>query len=198
MKAKKKNRFLTFCCSLMPGAAEMYMGFMKMGLSLMVLFFLFILVGAMFGGDVIAVSCMVVVWCYGFFHANHLAVLSDEEFSQIEDQYLIGKDTLGIGKHLDAKWQKWIAAALIFIGVCFLWDSVAGMLYDLLPEGYGFIATMMWRIGDYIPKLLAGVVIIVIGISLIVGKKAQLSDEVLTVENGGRQEDAYGEESDQN
>ena len=29
MKTKKKNRFLTFCFSMMPGAAEMYMGFMR-------------------------------------------------------------------------------------------------------------------------------------------------------------------------
>ena len=40
MKTKKKNRFLTFCFSMLPGAAEMYMGFMKTGVSLMSLFML--------------------------------------------------------------------------------------------------------------------------------------------------------------
>ena len=38
MKTKKKNRFLTFCFSLMPGAAEMYMGFMRTGTELMLFF----------------------------------------------------------------------------------------------------------------------------------------------------------------
>ena len=39
MVRKKKNGFFTFCFSLMPGAGEMYLGFMKMGVSLMGLFF---------------------------------------------------------------------------------------------------------------------------------------------------------------
>ena len=43
MKTQKKSKFLTFCFSMMPGAAQMYMGFMKMGTSLMFLFFLIII-----------------------------------------------------------------------------------------------------------------------------------------------------------
>ena len=35
---KKKSGFLTFLFSWIPGAGEMYMGFMKMGVSLMGLF----------------------------------------------------------------------------------------------------------------------------------------------------------------
>ena len=42
MKTKKKSRFLSFCFSFLPGAAEMYMGFMKTGMSLMLVFFLLI------------------------------------------------------------------------------------------------------------------------------------------------------------
>ena len=44
MKTKKKNKFFTFCFSLFPGAGEMYMGFMKAGVSLMLLFFLALLI----------------------------------------------------------------------------------------------------------------------------------------------------------
>lgn len=36
---RKKSKFLTFLFSLIPGAGEMYMGFMKMGVSLMAEFF---------------------------------------------------------------------------------------------------------------------------------------------------------------
>ena len=28
---RKKGKFLTFCCSLIPGAGEMYLGFLKTG-----------------------------------------------------------------------------------------------------------------------------------------------------------------------
>ena len=62
------------------------------------------------------------------------------------------------------------------------------MVYDLVPENYQVIAKVMWRIGDYIPKLLAGVAVIVIGIKLISGKKAQLAEEVLMVEEKAGQE----------
>ena len=34
MKTKKKNRFFTFIFSCMPGAGEMYMGFMNRGVSM--------------------------------------------------------------------------------------------------------------------------------------------------------------------
>ena len=46
MKKTKRNKFLTFLFSLIPGGAEMYMGFMKMGASLLSIFllgFLFII-----------------------------------------------------------------------------------------------------------------------------------------------------------
>ena len=45
MNRRKKSGFLTFCFSLIPGAGEMYLGFMKMGVSLMGLFFAVIVVG---------------------------------------------------------------------------------------------------------------------------------------------------------
>ena len=34
MKQQKKSKFFTFMFSFIPGAAEMYMGFMKQGVSL--------------------------------------------------------------------------------------------------------------------------------------------------------------------
>ena len=59
MKQQKKGKFLTFMFSFIPGAAEMYMGFMKMGVSLMALFFLCV---AIFG----TLSWEVLSW-KGFF-----------------------------------------------------------------------------------------------------------------------------------
>ena len=93
MKTKKKSKFLTFCMSCMPGAGQMYMGFMKMGLSLMLLFSLTIIVATWMNIGAIAVFC-VVEWFYSFFHANHLASLGDEEFENVKDEYLFGIDAL--------------------------------------------------------------------------------------------------------
>ncbi len=188
MKAKKKNKFLTFCCSMLPGAAEMYMGFMKTGVSLMSLFIVLLIVaGGMNLGGLAAIS--IIIWCYGFFHANHLAGLSDEEFAEVKDEYLFGMNTFLDGKNFIAKYQRWIAVVLIFIGICFLWNTTADLIYELVPEGYKVIAKMMWRIGNYIPSILAGFAVIGIGIKLICGKKARLSEDVLMEEEKAEQEE---------
>ena len=62
MKTKKKSRFLTFCFSLLPGAGEMYMGFMRMGLSLMLLFILSFMIPAALRLDELSVLALEV--CY--------------------------------------------------------------------------------------------------------------------------------------
>ena len=90
MKAKKKSKFVTFCFSLLPGAAEMYMGFMKMGVSLMSLFFLIIMLGMLMNQGII-VMAGIVVWFYGFFHIIRATnsyprslIISAPEFQSIQ------------------------------------------------------------------------------------------------------------------
>ena len=172
MKTKKKNRFLSFCFSVIPGAAEMYMGFMKTGLSLMLMFALFITIAVLLNQGILTLI-IVVAWFYCFFHANHLASLSDEEFVQVKDEYLFGIDTLpGMEKFIN-QYRKWVAYLLIFIGACFLWSSITSLLYGILPEGYRFIARTMRMIGDYVPSLLIAFGIIFAGIKMISGKRVE-------------------------
>lgn len=173
MKTKKKSRFLSFCFSFLPGAAEMYMGFMKTGISLMLAFFLLIAVGGWMQQTIITLFD-VVVWAYGFFHANHLAGLSDEEFAQVEDEYIFGMDSVLGTKEYVEKYQKWIAYGLIFIGACFLWNTMANLLHSILPEQYTFISRMMWRIGSYVPSIVIGAGIIFLGVRLLNGKKVEV------------------------
>lgn len=177
MKTRKKNRFFTFCFSCLPGAAEMYMGFMKMGVSLMLLFFAVIMLATWLNQGAL-VMIGVVIWFYGFFHANHLAGLSDEEFDQVKDDYLLGMEGIPGIRSLVDKNHKWIAWILIFLGVCFLWNSIEDLLRDILPEAYRFIPRMMWRIGNYIPSFVIGAAIIYVGIKMIIGKKTPSPDEL--------------------
>ena len=67
----KKGKYLSFIFSLIPGAAEMYMGFMKQGVSLMSMFFASILMAGWLRADVLA-FIGIVVWFYSFFHVLHL------------------------------------------------------------------------------------------------------------------------------
>lgn len=175
MKTKKKSRFLTFVASWVPGAAEMYMGFMKMGLSMMALFMLIIIVTAWTNQAALA-GFLVVEWFYCFFHANHLASLSDEDFAEVKDGYLFGLDELPSTKNFVEKYSKWIAYGLILIGISFLWSTVTSILYSILPESYHYICRMMWRIGDYVPSILIGCGIVFLGVKLLEGKKMEVAE----------------------
>lgn len=184
MKTKKKNRFLTFCFSMMPGAAEMYMGFMKTGVSLMSLFMLVIILAIWMNQGVIS-AVGVVIWFYGFFHANHLAGLADEDFAQVKDEYLFGMDGIPGVESVVKKYHKWIAVILIFLGASLLWNSVAQVMEDM---NFDMVARIMWRVGNYVPSLVIGVAIVVAGIKLIGGKEASLAGEQKLMEEKEQKE----------
>ena len=84
---RKKNKFLTFCCSLLPGAGEMYLGFMKQGVSLMGIFFLIWAVSGILNLPAL-LFVQPVIWFYSFFHVHNLNSMPDEEFYAVEDDYL--------------------------------------------------------------------------------------------------------------
>lgn len=175
MKTKKKNRFLTFCFSLMPGAAEMYMGFMRTGTELMLFFLGMIMIPSFLGLEGLSILA-VVIWAYGFFHANHLASLSDEEFVQVEDNDILGMELFQKGKKKLQGNSRGIAVLLIVLGIWLLWGTGVDMLwaYRVLPE---YIYELLFTISDYVPRLTASVLIIVLGVHMIRGKKKELYRE---------------------
>lgn len=186
MKTKKKNRFLTFCFSLMPGAAEMYMGFMRTGTELMLFFLGMIMIPSFLGLDGLSILA-VVIWAYGFFHANHLASLSDEEFVQVEDNDIFGMELFQKGKKKLLGNSRGIAVLLIVLGIWLLWGTGVDMLwaYRVLPE---YIYELLFTISDYVPRLTASVLIIVFGVHMIRGRKKELYREQEAADQSGIQE----------
>ena len=65
----KKNAFLTFIFACIPGAGQMYYGYMKRGTSLLVYFCLFIMLGAIISPLVVGVA---VVYMFSFFDTYDL------------------------------------------------------------------------------------------------------------------------------
>ncbi len=172
MKAKKKNRFLTFCFSCMPGAGEMYMGFLKTGLSLMSIFLLGVFGFSYFRFEEFAMVIGVTMWFYSFFHANHLASLTDEEFAEVQDGYLFGGSEISESISWASKYQKVIAGLLIAAGIILLWNTATDMARSFLPE---YVWRIMYTVGDYVPRIAVAFLIIVVGVKLIMGRKAQLA-----------------------
>ena len=83
-----KNGFLTFCCAFIPGAGQMYQGYMKRGLSLILTACLIGMVSSLLDPVMLL---LVVVWMYSFFDTFNLRaqIIAD---TAPEDDYLIHFD----------------------------------------------------------------------------------------------------------
>ncbi|NBJ94919.1 hypothetical protein [Parablautia muri] len=175
MKTTKKNRFFTFIWSCMPGAGEMYMGFMNRGVSMMLLFIMTIVVSIWIAQAAIMALC-VVEWFFSFFYVNHLASLSDEEFAKVEDKSILGLAGLQMSEAegLVHKYNKVIACILIFLGGCFLWNTFAEIVSWILPEQFKIISRTMRVIGNCLPSIAIGFGIIFLGIKMLEGKKVEI------------------------
>ncbi len=171
MKQQRKSKFFTFIFSLIPGAAEMYMGFMKSGVSLMGLFFLGFIVPNVLGVYGLTVYT-ILIWFYSFFHARNLAALNDFDFQNMQDDFFwnefIGGRKIQIS---NPTLRKWGAAILIVTGVALLWNNISSVCYQFVPD---YLWEYAYSIMEKIPQVAIAVLIIVIGIRLIAGKKEEI------------------------
>lgn len=173
---KKKNKLFTFCCSLLPGAGEMYLGFFKHGVSVMTLFFLLMTFSSALFPPLIYMAP--VVWFYSFFHANHLVSLPDDEFYMLEDDYLFHADVLLQKKELLlTRYRKPFSYCLIFLGAAVLWQNFSEFIrmffsrYLSLPEP---IQEILFWFNRRLPQMLVAAGIILLGLWLIKEKKSDL------------------------
>jgi len=178
---RKKSKFLTFIFSLLPGAGEMYMGFMKMGVSLMAEFF-----GIIFLATVTEVSQLllidIILWFYAFFHVHSIAGASDEEFSRLEDKYLIPLYESNLGRQ-SKMMRRFCSIVLIVLGAFMLWNMGIKMLGSIL-----YLPGV-----EYVPKVLVAVGLIVLGIVMIQGKKEALDQEEASNEQAVKNQTAWNE-----
>lgn len=171
---RKKNGFWTFCFSLIPGAGEMYLGFMKRGVSMMCIFFGWFTVCGVFGFET-GLFVLPVMWFYSFFQVHNLVSLPDEEFYQQEDDYMIFhmNQIAGVDKWERGK-VKFIAAAMIFIGGCTLLSTLWKTFWRILPE---WLYNRLYIVRDGVPRIVISLILIAFGIYLIRGKKEKLDKE---------------------
>jgi hypothetical protein len=182
---RKKNSFFTFCFSFLPGAGQMYMGFMKRGVSLMSAFFLLIFLSIWLDMGTLLFA-MPIIWFFAFFDTFNLRAMPDDEFYAMEDRYLIISDiTKEKAQVLQSKYRNVLALILIVIGFTILWNNLLDLFRDLMPR---FMIDLMYHFGYYFPQLLVGFGIIALGLYLIRGKKKDLD----TAEKYSRIEDKGG------
>lgn len=173
----KKSRFWLFIWSLMPGAGEMYLGFMKMGLSLMLGFMGLIAITAITNIGALSIF-PVTMWFYSFFHANNLASMDAQAFSMVKDEYLFGLDGLENMEKLNAKMtdkkKKVIAAILILVGVIMLWQEMFSLLIDIFGWDNYLLSQVYSFVRYDLPRFVVGIAIIWAGVVMIRGKKEDI------------------------
>ncbi len=161
----KKSGFLTFIFSLIPGAGEMYMGFFKQGLSLMLLIFLICAIGSFFGMEFL-IMLLPIIWLYSFFHVHHLRSLSQEEFYMIEDKFLFLDDMQAYKQNWNIGTKKVIAVVLVIMGVIMLWNTLINTLSWLLPD---FFKEIGYRVAYFVPRIVMGCAILYAGFKMLKG-----------------------------
>ncbi len=177
MMTSKKSGFWTFLFSLLPGAGEMYLGFLKQGASIMIAFWgVFALISG-FNLNFL-IFLLPVLWIYSFFHTHNLRALPDEEFYTIEDRILFfdtcDEYSCQNMKDFFQRHKTATAWVLILLGISLLWNSLLDFLGWFLPNAlYNVLNSFSYNL----PQIFIAVAIIAFGLYLISGKKDQLNKE---------------------
>ena len=171
MKQRKKNNIFTFFCSFIPGAAEMYMGFMKMGFSIMTIFVISFIIPVIFHIEILLCSSAL-IWFFAFFHARNVATSDNETFLSLEDKW-IWESFINMERvpSLNRVYQKWFAIILIIVGFGSLLNNCMNMIYNLIPDN---LWNVLYPIVNQIPKIFISIILIVIGMKMIRGKKEEI------------------------
>ena len=155
----------------------MYMGFMKMGLSLMLGF---MILSAIVGYTNLGILSVfpITLYIYSFFHANNLASVDDVTFHNIEDQYLFGFDGIeNMNMKLEGRNRKIAALILIVLGVIMLWQVVFNLLCDIFGWDNRFLSAIYYFVRDELPRVIIGIAVIWAGLALIRGKRIGIEED---------------------
>ena len=184
---KKKKGLLLFISSLIPGAGEMYMGFKKQGISIMLLFFTLFALGMFTGLDFI-IWFTPIIWFYSFYNVHNLKSLPDEEFYSIEDNYVLHLDEFtGDITGLLKKHHTVAAGLLILFGISILWRGISDIFYWFLPGPP--LAGIINNLGYSLPQIIIGAFILIAGIYLLNSKRQSFNQ----YEDSYTQEEHYWE-----
>lgn len=166
----QKSSFLTILFSFIPGAGQMYQGYIKRGTSLMTLFFLFCF-GGNFLGNLIGYLfegvwfLLPIIWFYSFFDSLNLRTRIIHDMEIEPDAWMF---QCGLPKRRFSFQHKWLGAALVVVGALALYTNfVPPLLNYNAVHSNPFLAQFLYKL----PSLVIFVAMIIIGIKMIIGGK---------------------------
>lgn len=163
----KKSRLFSLLCAFWPGAGEMYLGLMKRGLGIMILFWLVFAIGATVFPWLIFI--LPVLWFYSFFDTLTLRNLDYYALTELQEKDdFFFQDLLGDSdvRMIMTKHHVLIGAGLVLLGIVMIWKRLVRSFWfaDIIPDwAYGLLRTL--------PSLVLSFGIIALGLWLIRGKR---------------------------
>ena len=145
----RKSRILTFLFALWPGAGQMYLGYMKRGVSLMLLFCLLMAISS-FTGFGVFIFLLPIVWFYGFFDTINLRSMSYEFLPQ--DDFLFHLDSINAPELVKFFQRRHLLAGVL---LTFVYNQLSGR-FDLFSINV--------TVRHYLVLLVLGAVASVLGI----------------------------------
>ena len=166
-----KNGFLLFIASCLSGCGQMYQGYMKRGVSLLLAFCLVLFASTYFFLGTLALF-LPVIWLYAFFDSYALRSQLSAGTAP-EDAFLFGLSDMD-SKRLGAllhKLHSLIGWVLVAVGVYMLYDMLMGQLSGLFFGWFGEWLYSFLRYG--LPRVVITVLVILLGLWFIRGPKAK-------------------------
>lgn len=165
----KKNLFLTFCFSFVPGAGQMYQGYMKRGISIMILFGFVVALTSISSTPILAIP-LPIIFAYSFFDTYNIRnnILNEKT---PKDEYIWNdfKDDNVLKDFRNKKINNIFGILLVFIGIYILLNSVILNLANRF-ELY-FISNLMGVVLRYLPSAVIAFASIYFGIKLVSKKQ---------------------------
>ena len=166
----KKNGILTFLFAFVPGAGQMYQGYMKRGLSLITLFFLCIMAGMLLL-DPLALTALI-VWMYSFFDTFNLRAQFIAGTAPADD-YLVHFNTKDARLTLFFRdSHKLVGWALIAFGALIAYENIIMNLLNDVLWRWGrdsVVFRAFYLVMDQLPDVVLCVALILCGAWLVRG-----------------------------
>lgn len=165
----KKNGILTFLFAFVPGAGQMYQGYMKRGLSLITLFFLCIMAGMLLEQLVLTA---LIVWMYSFFDTFNLRAQFIAGTAPADD-YLVHFNTKDARLTLFFRdSHKLVGWALIAFGALIAYENIIMNLLNDVLWRWGrdsVVFRAFYLVMDRLPDVVLCVALILCGAWLVRG-----------------------------
>lgn len=166
----KKNGILTFLFAFVPGAGQMYQGYMKRGLSLITLFFLCIMAGMLLLEPLVLTA--LIVWMYSFFDTFNLRAQFIAGTAPADD-YLVHFNTKDARLTLFFRdSHKLVGWALIAFGALIAYENIIMNLLNDVLWRWGrdsVVFRAFYLVMDRLPDVVLCVALILCGAWLVRG-----------------------------